>query len=148
MTLPLDEKNDTSKQLQWKITDSAYFKIFRNRKYLIWTLSMGLVFLSFPIPYTFTIKYAKLMTAKIKPELLLSTIGLGSIIGRAVLGFISDFKNLNRLIMQQITIGHIPAEPALSFCISFTSIPVLFGPIIAGLIIDKTNNYKKIFKKY
>ncbi|OAF67211.1 Monocarboxylate transporter 1 [Intoshia linei] len=190
ITSNTDNQNEIIKQSKWTASKAAYIKIFRNRKYVVWLISMLFVFFSYPIPYIFTIKYAKLMTVKVRPELLLSTIGFGSIVGRSVSGFISDLQIFNRLIIQQVSIflygccfilypisiesyfvlivciiiglcdgciiclsapisqyivGPSNAEKAISCCISLISIPLFIGPIIAGVIIDKTDNYSLVY---
>lgn len=83
-----------------QLTSEVDVSLFKNTVFIFFAISNFLTSLGFNTPFIYIVDQATILNIETrKADLLLSTIGISNTIGRVILGFISDIKNINRLFL-------------------------------------------------
>lgn len=79
--------------------------IFRNKKYLIWSIVLPISLFGYFVPYVHMTKFVQENYSKENDgKWPVICIGVASGIGRLIFGYVSDFKCVNRVFLQQISL--------------------------------------------
>ncbi|KAI1299304.1 Monocarboxylate transporter 10 [Halotydeus destructor] len=84
--------------------------IWTNRLYIIWVIAIPVALFGYFVPYVHLVGHVKDILPEANGELLVTTLGASSGLGRIIFGPISDSPKINRIIMQQmafVTIGSL-----------------------------------------
>ncbi|XP_042880540.1 monocarboxylate transporter 10-like isoform X2 [Penaeus japonicus] len=80
------------------------FKIWKNKRYVIWTLAIPSALFGYFVPYVHLVKYVKLrLGSDAESQILIQCIGATSGLGRILFGFIADRPWVNRIVLQQVS---------------------------------------------
>lgn len=100
-------------------------KIFKNKAYVIWAVSLGLSLFGYFVPFVHLVKHTKDLFPGENGAFLITCTQITSAIGRLVFGKVADLKFVNRITMQQVAFLVMGVTTA---CIPFSS---SFGGLIA-----------------
>lgn len=76
-------------------------KVFKNRAYLIWALSLGIALFGYFVPFVHLVKHAKDVFPGESGNILITCTQITSAVGRLAFGKIADLPFMNRIVMQQ-----------------------------------------------
>ncbi|XP_045612862.1 monocarboxylate transporter 10 isoform X2 [Procambarus clarkii] len=80
------------------------FDIWKNKRYVIWTLAIPSALFGYFVPYVHLVKYVKYVLGDdVNSQLLVQCMGITSGLGRIFFGLIADRPWVNRIILQQIS---------------------------------------------
>lgn len=82
--------------------------IWSNKLYLLWAVAIPVALFGYFVPYVHLVKHVKDILPEASGELLVTTLGASSGLGRIIFGPISDSPRINRIVLQQlsfVTIG-------------------------------------------
>ncbi|XP_071544004.1 monocarboxylate transporter 10-like isoform X2 [Panulirus ornatus] len=86
------------------------FDIWKNKRYVIWTLAIPSALFGYFVPYVHLVKYVKhVLGEDVNSQVLVQCMGITSGLGRIFFGLIADRPWVNRILLQQISF----------FCIGF-----------------------------
>ena len=93
---------------------------FRNRKYIIWALSVTVAFLGMYVPFYYVIEYAEDNDIHgTKGHILLICIAISSGIARLLCGKISDLPGLNPILLMQVSYGALGGSIMMFSCATY-----------------------------
>uniref|UniRef100_A0A0B7AVE6 Major facilitator superfamily (MFS) profile domain-containing protein n=1 Tax=Arion vulgaris TaxID=1028688 RepID=A0A0B7AVE6_9EUPU len=104
-------------------------RIWRNKGYVIWALSLGISLFGYFVPFFHLVKYVKDVFPHKDGNILVMCISITSGVSRIVFGKIADFKWLNRIRIQQTAFVVLGIA---TLCIPFSE---SFGGLIALTLI-------------
>ncbi|KAJ8867189.1 hypothetical protein PR048_030984 [Dryococelus australis] len=119
------------------------FSLFRDPVFLLFTCSNFLTSIGFNIPYVYIKVQAKEKgISENQGDYLLSVIGIANLVGRIVLGYLSDKPWTNRLLVYNLCLtacgGSIVLVSTLAvYLLSVIGIANLVGRIVLGYLSDK-----------
>lgn len=76
-------------------------RIFRNRAYVIWCLSLGIALIGYFVPFVHLVKHTRDVFPGEDGNLLITFLQITSGIGRLVFGKVADLPFVNRVYLQQ-----------------------------------------------
>ncbi|MCL4132650.1 UNVERIFIED_CONTAM: hypothetical protein GTU68_064098, partial [Idotea baltica] len=80
------------------------FEIWKNKRYVLWTLAIPSALFGYFVPYIHLVAYAKDVLGKdVNTRILVQCIGGTSGLGRIFFGLIADKPWVNRIVLQQIS---------------------------------------------
>ncbi|XP_023934138.2 monocarboxylate transporter 10 [Bicyclus anynana] len=95
-------------------------RIWRNRSYKLWALSMPIALFGYFVPYVHIKKFININFSNVQENLPLQCIAITSGVGRLFFGYLADKKGVNRIMLQQISFYIIGTLTIiLPFCRSF-----------------------------
>ncbi|KAL1138773.1 hypothetical protein AAG570_008835, partial [Ranatra chinensis] len=77
--------------------------IWKQRRYLIWSLVIPVALFGYFVPYVHMVKFVEVSFPEDDGKLLVLMIGLTSGLGRIIFGKIADYPSVNRIVLQQIS---------------------------------------------
>ena len=104
-------------------------KIFKNKAYVIWALSLGVALFGYFVPFVHLVKHTNDVFPEENGSFLITCTQITSAIGRLVFGKIADLPFMNRLVMQQVAFVVMGIVTA---CIPFSG---SYGGLIAISLI-------------
>lgn len=126
---------------KWIFQSIVNVEIWKNRKYLIWTLSVPLALFGYFVPYVHMVKFVKTRFTGHSVNLPVMCIGITSGLGRILFGAIADLPSCNRIYLQQfslVCIGIVtlllPLTSSYILLIIFTLIMGLFDGCFIALL--------------
>lgn len=115
--------------------------IWRQKRYVIWTLSVPLALFGYFVPYVHMVKFVETVFPGRSENLPVMCIGVTSGIGRLMFGAIADMPGVNKIFLQQmslICIGvvsvFLPLTSSYTLLIVFTLIMGLFDGCFISLL--------------
>lgn len=78
-------------------------KIFRNRAYIVWCLSLGVALLGYFVPFVHLVKHTRDVFPDSNGNLLITYLQITSGMGRLVFGKVADLPYVNRIYLQQVS---------------------------------------------
>nr|XP_027212840.1 monocarboxylate transporter 10-like isoform X2 [Penaeus vannamei] len=116
------------------------FKIWKNKRYVIWTLAIPSALFGYFVPYVHLVKHVKLILGQdTESQILIQCIGATSGLGRILFGFIADCPWVNRIILQQISffcIGTLTMLITAANAMPFFIVIALFMGLFDGCFIS------------
>lgn len=97
-------KSDMHKSLSEELRSLVNIDIWKNPKYVIWATMIPLALFGYFVPYVHLVKVVEDRFPNTDGKILVTCIGVSSGIGRLISGPISDYKGVDRIIMQQISL--------------------------------------------
>ncbi|XP_069952991.1 monocarboxylate transporter 10 isoform X2 [Cherax quadricarinatus] len=80
------------------------FDIWKNKRYVIWTLAIPSALFGYFVPYVHLVKYVKYSLGDdVNSQLLVQCMGITSGLGRIFFGLIADRPWVNRIFLQQMS---------------------------------------------
>ena len=76
---------------------------FKNKKYIIWALSVPVALLGYFVPFVHLIKYAEDTVQDMSGDILLICIAISSSIGRLLCGKICDLPAVSPILLEQVS---------------------------------------------
>ncbi|XP_060068494.1 monocarboxylate transporter 10-like isoform X2 [Ylistrum balloti] len=76
-------------------------RIFRNKAYVVWCLSLGVALIGYFVPFVHLVKHTRDRFPGTDGNLLITFLQITSGIGRLVFGKVADFPFVNRIYLQQ-----------------------------------------------
>ncbi|XP_017774176.1 PREDICTED: monocarboxylate transporter 10 isoform X2 [Nicrophorus vespilloides] len=99
---PIQKKK---KQTKIELKSIVNLDIFRNKRYLFWSIVLPLSLFGYFVPYVHMLKFVKEnFSSGEDGKWPVICIGITSGIGRLVFGYISDLPKVNRILMQQASL--------------------------------------------
>ncbi|XP_025416090.1 monocarboxylate transporter 10 [Sipha flava] len=126
------EKSDIHKSLSEELRSLVNVDIWKNPKYVIWATMIPLALFGYFVPYVHMVKVVEDLFPQNDGKMLVTCIGISSGIGRLIAGPISDCKQVNRIIMQQISLFVIGLMTMLIVIVPHFSILIIIT-LIMGL---------------
>lgn len=101
MVIPKSGRNDESLKPLLKTVINV--EIWRNRKYMLWALSMPVALFGYFVPYVYIKTFIKKNFNGVNYNLPLQCIAFTSGLGRLLFGFLADKPGIDRILLQQIS---------------------------------------------
>ncbi|KAJ9590108.1 hypothetical protein L9F63_016769, partial [Diploptera punctata] len=112
-----------SKETMDTLTEMLDFSLLKDPIFILFTVSNFCTSIGFNIPYVYLVAQAeeRQLTTK-EASMLLSVIGIANLIGRIILGYVSDKPWINRLLVYNVCLTICGLSTALSaLCYDFYS---------------------------
>jgi MFS transporter, MCT family, solute carrier family 16 (monocarboxylic acid transporters), member 10 len=110
------------------------FDIWKQKRYIIWSLSIPIALFGYFVPYVHMGKFVKDNFPGQGENYPVMCIGIASGVGRIIFGFIADMPKIDRILLQQIA---FVAIGLLSMCLPMTSnFGVLLGITLTMGLFD------------
>lgn len=117
------------------------FENWKNKRYLIWTLSIPVALFGYFVPYVHIGKFVEDNFPESDKNLPIMCIGITSGLGRLIFGFIADLPRINRIFLQQtsfVFIGlatmFLPLVNSYSLLLSITLLMGFFDGCFISLL--------------
>lgn len=99
---PLHVKSNSKKDVSCNGTFNI--SIWKNKKYVIWAFLVPLSLFGYFVPYVHMPKFVEVtFSAEADGKLPVTCIGITSLLGRLLFGYIADLPRVNRIFLQQIS---------------------------------------------
>lgn len=128
-----------SKETRDTLTEMLDFSLLKDPIFILFTVSNFCTSVGFNIPYVYIVAQAEERgIATNKASLLLAVIGIANLVGRIILGYISDKPWINRLLVYNVCLTVCGLATAFSaFCYDFSSFVIyasVFGFTIGAYV--------------
>ncbi|XP_029346887.1 solute carrier family 16, member 10 isoform X1 [Acyrthosiphon pisum] len=126
------DKSDMHKSVAEELRSLVNIDIWKNPKYVIWATMIPLALFGYFVPYVHLVKFVDDRFPQNDGKILVTCIGISSGIGRLISGPISDYKGVNRIVMQQMSLFVIGLMTMFIITVPYFSI-LLIITLIMGL---------------
>ena len=124
-------------------SEIVYFENWKNKKYVIWALSVPSALFGYFVPYFHLVAYVKTINngtyndskSEYSGEVLVTCIAASSLVGRIIFGKIADHSKVNPIFLQQISFISIGICTMLLTASPFLSVATYPSMVILSLIL-------------
>ncbi|XP_059478194.1 monocarboxylate transporter 10-like [Neocloeon triangulifer] len=102
--LPQGAKVDRTEDKKLKIKTFLNVKIWKNKKFVIWTIGLPCAVFGYYVPIVHLVTFVSINFPADDGKILVMCIGASSTVGRLAFGIISDHEKINRVLLQQISL--------------------------------------------
>lgn len=98
---PVKETSNIKKEIKWSNTFNM--SVCKNKKYLVWATVIAGSLFGYFVPYVYMPDFVKTtFPGPVDVKFPVLCIGITSGIGRLIFGYIADFPQVNRILLQQV----------------------------------------------
>ncbi|XP_059482954.1 monocarboxylate transporter 10-like isoform X2 [Neocloeon triangulifer] len=103
-TVPEGANVGRTEEKKLKIESFLNVKIWKNKKFVIWTIGVPFAFFGYFVPFVHLVKFVSINFPGDDGKTLVMCIGVASAVGRVGFGLLSDHEKINRVLLQQISL--------------------------------------------